>query len=34
MLPKYNAEVVFGTHITEPIIGELEDIWDEISVVK
>ena len=34
MLPKYNAEVVFGTHITELIIGEVEELWDEIAVVK
>jgi len=34
MLPKYNAEVVFGTHITELIIGEVEELWDEITVVK
>ena len=34
LLPKYNAEVVFGTHITELIIGEVEELWDEITVVK
>jgi len=34
MLPKYNAEFVFGTHITELIIGEVEELWDEIAVVK
>jgi hypothetical protein len=34
MLPKYNAEVVLSTHITELIIGEVEELWDEISVVQ
>lgn len=34
MLSKYNAEVVFGTHITELIIGQIDDLWDEITVVK
>lgn len=34
LLPKYNAEVVFGTHITELIIGQVEELWDEIAVVK
>lgn len=34
MLPRYNAEVVIGTHLTELIIGEVEDLWDEITVVK
>ena len=34
MLPIYNAKVVFGTHITELIIGEVDELWDEITVVK
>ncbi len=34
MLPKFNAEVVFGTHITELMIGNVEELWDEMSVVK
>ncbi|WP_163834941.1 DUF1330 domain-containing protein [Spartinivicinus ruber] len=34
MLAKFNAEVVFGTHITEIIIGEVEELWDEMTVVK
>ena len=34
MLPKYNAEVIFGTHITELMIGSVEELWDEMSVVK
>lgn len=34
MLPQYNAEVVVGAHITELIIGEADELWDEISVVK
>lgn len=34
ILPKYNAEVVFGTHITELIIGQVDELWDEITIVK
>lgn len=34
MLPRYNAEVVIGTHITELIIGESDELWDEMSIVK
>ena len=34
MLSKFNAEVVFGTHITELMIGNVEELWDEMSVVK
>ena len=34
MLPRYNAEVVISTHITELIIGESDELWDEMSIVK
>lgn len=34
MLPRYNAEVVIGAQVTELIIGEADELWDEISVVK
>ena len=34
MLPRFNAEVVFGSHITELMIGDVEELWDEMSVVK
>ncbi len=34
ILPKFNAEVVFHSHITALMIGIVDELWDEMSVVK
>ena len=34
MLPKYKAEVVFGSQITELLVGEAGNLWDEMTVLK
>jgi len=34
LLPKFNAQLIFGTQIIELIIGEAHKLWDEITIVK
>ncbi|MCG8471502.1 MAG: hypothetical protein MI742_06550 [Desulfobacterales bacterium] len=34
MLPRYHAEVIFSSHITEIMVGKTEELWDEMTLVK
>ncbi len=34
LLPKYNAEMIFISEVTDIMIGVVEELWDEVSIVK
>ena len=34
MLQKHNAKLIFVSTMTELIIGEVEELWDEVAIVK